>query len=456
MSLDYTIFLNYSIHSLYFCIMLKINRILVLGSGGREHVFTWKLSKELSKDNLFVAPGNAGTVDIATNINIGVNDFEAIGRFCLDNSIDCVLPGSEDPLVNGIVDYFNNDPALKHIYVFGPNKEAAQLEGSKSYCKAFMQRHNIPTAAYQSFDASTLTEGLTFLESLRPPYVLKADGLAAGKGVLIIDNLQDAKEELKNMLLNAKFGKASTRVVIEEFLSGIEFSVFVAMDGKNAIVLPEAKDYKRIGEKDTGLNTGGMGAVSPVPFANDDLMQKVMQTIVNPTVVGLVKEGLDFNGFIFFGLINDSGVPKVIEYNVRMGDPETEVVFPRIKSSFLQLLELAANKRLNEYEIEFDNQVCTTVFAVSGGYPGDYSKGKEMAIKEIEQSILFHAGTAFNQENKLVTNGGRVIAATAFGVTIEKALENSYNALQNINFEGMYYRRDIGLDLMSKSNNGNS
>jgi phosphoribosylamine---glycine ligase len=435
--------------------MLKINRILVLGSGGREHVFTWKLSQELSKDNLFVAPGNAGLNDIATAVAIGVNDFDAIAQFCIDNKIDCVLPGSEDPLVNGIVDYFKKEEKLKHIYVFGPNKEAAQLEGSKSYCKAFMQRHGIPTAAYQSFDASTLNNGLAFLDSLQAPYVLKADGLAAGKGVLIIDNLPEAKEELTNMLMKAKFGKASECVVIEEFLGGIEFSVFVAMDGKNAIVLPEAKDYKRIGEKDTGLNTGGMGAVSPVPFANSALMQKVMETIVNPTVAGLVDEGLDFNGFIFFGLISENGVPKVIEYNVRMGDPETEVVFPRIKSSFSQLLEMAANKRLDNYQMEIDKRVCTTVFAASGGYPGDYPKGKTIEIETINDTILFHAGTALNADNKLVTNGGRVIAASAFGNSIAAALENAYEALKNVKFEGMYYRKDIGQDLMNESSGNN-
>lgn len=434
---------------IYLCHMLKIDRILVLGSGGREHVFTWKLSREMSQDKLFVSPGNAGMTDTATVINIEINDFEAIGQFCLDNQINCVLPGSEDPLVKGIVDYFKNEDRLSHIYVFGPNKEAAQLEGSKSYCKAFMQRNGIPTAAYQSFDSSTLNDGLAFLASLQAPYVLKADGLAAGKGVLIIDNLPEAKVELTNMLMHAKFGKASSRVVIEEFLSGIEFSVFVAMDGQHALVLPEAKDYKRIGEKDTGLNTGGMGAVSPVPFANETLMEKVMETIVNPTVAGLVKEGLDFNGFLFFGLINDKGTPKVIEYNVRMGDPETEVVFPRIKSSFLQLLEMAANNQLNRYEIEIDERFCTTVFAVSSGYPGDYPKGKMMEIKTTFDAILFHAGTAFNQNNQLVTNGGRVIAASAFGNKIESALENSYKALKNVNFEGIYYRRDIGQDLMN-------
>jgi phosphoribosylamine--glycine ligase len=434
---------------MYFCIMFNLNRILVLGSGGREHVFTWKLSQEISKEKLFVAPGNAGMIDIATVVNMSVNDFDSIAQFCLDNQIDCVLPGSEDPLVNGIVDYFKKEEKLKHIYVFGPNKEAAQLEGSKSYCKSFMHRHGIPTAAYQSFDANTLTAGLFFLETLQAPYVLKADGLAAGKGVLIIDNLDEAKEELTNMLVNAKFGQASERVVIEEFLSGMEFSVFVAMDGENAIVLPEAKDYKRIGEKDTGLNTGGMGAVSPVPYANDALMKKVMETIVNPTVAGLVKEGLDFNGFIFFGLINENGIPKVIEYNVRMGDPETEVVFPRIKSSFLELLEKAANKQLNQYEIEIASEVCTAVFAVSGGYPGDYAKGKTMEINPTNNALLFHAGTAINQDNQLVTNGGRVIAAAAFGNTIDASLLNAYNALKNIKFEGMYYRNDIGQDLMN-------
>ncbi len=428
--------------------MLKISRILVLGSGGREHVFTWKLAQELSKENIFVAPGNAGINEIATVINIGVNDFKTIADFCIDNAIDCILPGSEDPLVNGIVDYFKGDERLKNIYVFGPNKEAANLEGSKSFCKAFMQRNGIPTAAYQSFDSSTLENGKAFLAQLKPPYVLKADGLAAGKGVLIIDNLQEAQDELTNMLLHSKFGSASSRVVIEEFLNGIEFSVFVAMDGKNAILLPEAKDYKRIGEKDTGLNTGGMGAVSPVPFANKTLMQKVMDSIITPTVNGLIQEKLDFNGFIFFGLINDNGIPKVIEYNVRMGDPETEVVFPRIKSSFVQLLEMAANKQLDNYKLEIDNHICTTVFAVSGGYPGDYTKGNAITIVPTNDALLFHAGTALSQNSIMVTNGGRVVAATAFGVSIQNALDNSYKALENIIFEGKYYRTDIGQDLM--------
>lgn len=422
-------------------------RVLILGSGGREHVFTWMLAKSVSKKDLFVAPGNSGTGEIATNVNIGVTDFEAIGEFCVAENIRYVIPGSEDPLVMGIVDYFDENPGLKHIYVLGPSAKGAQLEGSKKFAKEFMQRHHIPTASYGSFTAGTINEGKAFLESLRPPYVLKADGLAAGKGVLILDDVDEAKTALDRMLIEHQFGEASDCVVIEEFLEGIEFSAFVLTDGTNYLLLPEAKDYKRIGEMDQGLNTGGMGAVSPVPFVTDEIRQKVIDRIIEPTVKGLASENLNYKGFIFFGLMLVNDNPYVIEYNVRMGDPETEVVFPRIGSDFMELIELASNKRLNNAGIEIDKAYCTTVFLVSSGYPGSYRKGMELIINQSADSLLFHAGLR-KADGRLLTTGGRVLAISSFGSTLPKALSKCYETLEHITFDSGYYRRDIGQDLI--------
>ena len=421
--------------------------ILILGSGGREHTFAWKIAQSKDVNELFIAPGNAGTSTIGTNLSIAVNDFESIKTAVLEHQIGMVVVGPEDPLVNGIHDFFLKDPKIAHIPVIGPQKEAAQLEGSKEFAKAFMSRHNIPTAAYQSFTEDTLEEGYAFLETLSPPYVLKADGLAAGKGVLILDDLQEAKQELKAMLTEAKFGAASATVVIEEFLSGIELSCFVLTDGKDYKILPTAKDYKRIGEGDSGLNTGGMGAISPVPFADDEFMEKVRQQIVVPTVKGLEKEQLPYKGFIFIGLINVGGNPKVIEYNVRMGDPETEVVLPRIKNDLLAILLALSAGRLEEVALEFDPRAATTVMAVSGGYPEAYQKGYPISgLSGTEDAIIFHAGTLL-QNGEVVTNGGRVLAVTSFGETYKEALDGSYKNLAKIGFEKMYYRRDIGFDL---------
>jgi len=421
--------------------------ILLLGSGGREHAFAHKLIQSPQCDNLFVAPGNAGTAAIAKNLDISVTNFQAIKDTVLTHQINMVVVGPEDPLVNGIYDYFLKDDLLKDIPVIGPSKEGAQLEGSKDYAKQFMFRHNIPTAAYESFTAATVEKGHEFLETLNPPYVLKADGLAAGKGVLIINDLAEAKEELTNMLTNKKFGEASTTVVIEEFLDGIELSVFVLTDGKNYITLPTAKDYKRIGEGDTGLNTGGMGAVSPVPFADEAFMLKIENEIVKPTVNGLHKEDIDYKGFIFIGLINVDGQPKVIEYNVRMGDPETEVVLPRIKSDLLEAFVKLSQGKLNDITLTINPDTAATVMAVSGGYPEAYNKGLAISgLADIKDSIVFQAGTA-QESNGIVTSGGRVLAVTSFGKNHKEALKKSYQNIENIKFDRMYYRKDLGLDL---------
>ena len=421
--------------------------ILILGAGGREHTLAWKLKQSPKLGKLFVAPGNAGTAKIAMNIPIGVNDLEAIKKSVLEERIDMVIVGPEDPLVNGIHDFFLKDNDLAHIPVIGPQKAAAELEGSKEFAKKFMIRHNIPTAAYESFKADTLQNGYVFLESLNPPYVLKADGLAAGKGVVILNDLQEAKNELQSMLVDAKFGAASTTVVIEEFLSGIELSVFVLTDGKGYKVLPTAKDYKRIGEGDTGLNTGGMGAISPVPFANARFMDKVHERIVKPTVDGLKKDNLPYKGFIFIGLIKVGDEPKVIEYNVRMGDPETEVVIPRIKNDMVSLFEAVADQTLDSVNLEIDERTAATVMLVSGGYPEAYKKGKTIrGFKDIDDSMVFHAGTTI-KEDETITNGGRVMAITSYGKNFKEALGTSYKNIEKINFEGMNYRKDIGFDL---------
>jgi len=421
--------------------------VLILGSGGREHAFAWKLAQSNKLDNLFIAPGNAGTAEVGTNVEIGVNDFEAIKSFVLDNDIQMVVVGPEDPLVNGIHDFFLADDALKNIGIIGPKKDGAELEGSKEFSKIFMEKHGVPTAKYKSFTISNLEEGYTFLESLNPPYVLKADGLAAGKGVLILDDLAEAKTELANMT-NGKFGDASATVVIEEFLHGIELSVFVLTDGENYKILPSAKDYKRIGEGDVGLNTGGMGAISPVPFADEAYLQKVEELVVKPTIAGLKADGIDYKGFIFIGLMNDNGNPSVVEYNVRMGDPETEVVIPRIKSDLLDLFEGVMNQTLNEKIFEVDERIATTVMLVSGGYPEAYEKGKIMTgFDIIENGIPFHAGTK-QEGNNVVTSGGRVLALTSFGDTIKEALSYSFANAEKINFEKKNYRKDIGFDLV--------
>lgn len=421
--------------------------ILILGAGGREHTLAWKLKQSPKLSKLFVAPGNAGTAAIATNLAIGVNDFEAIKNAVVSEKINMVIVGPEDPLVNGVHDFFLNDEILKNIPVIGPQKAAATLEGSKDFAKEFMMRHNIPTAAYQSFTSETLEKGYEFLDTLKPPYVLKADGLAAGKGVLILKDLQEAKDELKEMLVSAKFGSASTTVVIEEFLDGIELSVFVLTDGKNYKVLPTAKDYKRIGEGDTGLNTGGMGAISPVPFANKEFMDKIHDNVVLPTVEGLKKDGLPYKGFIFIGLIKVDNSPKVIEYNVRLGDPETEVVIPRIKNDLLEVFEAVANQTLDQIHLQLDERTATTVMAVSGGYPEAYEKGIEITgFDTITDATVFHAGTTL-KNNTVVTAGGRVLAVTAFGSDFKEALKKSYVNMEKIQFNKMYYRKDLGFDL---------
>ena len=426
--------------------MDKIN-ILVLGSGGREHTFCWKLAQSQLTNQLFIAPGNGGTADLATNLDIGVNDFEKIKKAVLQNQIKLVIVGPEDPLVNGVHDFFLSDQALKDIPVIGPQKLGATLEGSKEFAKAFMLRHNIPTAQYGSFTAENIDQGYDFLEQMKSPYVLKADGLAAGKGVLIIEDLNEAKIELANMLLDKKFGAASSKVVIEEFLTGIELSCFVLTDGKDHLTFPMAKDYKRIGEGDKGLNTGGMGAVSPVPFTDDQFYQKIHQRIVKPTIEGLHKDNIPYVGFVFIGLIKVGEDPYVIEYNVRMGDPETQVVLPRIKNDLGELLLAAAERRLSQIEIEIDDRSATTVVAVSGGYPEKYEKGKEITgLENVKGSTVFHAGTTI-KEGKTVTNGGRVLAVTSYGEDHSFALKQSYNQVEKINFEGIYFRGDIGFDL---------
>lgn len=421
--------------------------VLVLGSGGREHAFTRQLALSDSCEQLFVAPGNAGTAAIATNLDVAVTDFEGIKAAVLDKNIDMVVVGPEDPLVRGIYDFFKADDQLADVMVIGPSKQGAELEGSKERAKEFMSDHGIPTAAYKSFTAGTLQEGKAFLETLSPPYVLKADGLAAGKGVLILSDLDEAKAELENMLAHAKFGDASAKVVIEEFLDGIELSVFVLTDGKNYKILPTAKDYKRIGEGDTGLNTGGMGAVSPVPFADEVFMQKIENRIVIPTVNGLAKEGIEYVGFVFIGLIKVGDDPFVIEYNVRMGDPETEVVLPRIQSDLAALLKSASQGTLNQFELEIDQRSATTVMLVSGGYPEAYEKGKEISGTEaVKDSIVFHAGTKLDG-NDVVTSGGRVIAVTSLDSDWRMAIKKSYQNAEKIRFDKMYYRTDIGFDL---------
>ncbi len=421
--------------------------ILILGSGGREHTFAYKISQSERCDKLFVAPGNAGTASIATNVELKVTDFEAVKKCVVENNIEMVVVGPEDPLVHGIADYFATTPALKHVMLIGPSKRGALLEGSKQRAKEFMMQHKIPTAAYQSFTVDTLDAGKSFLEKLNPPYVLKADGLAAGKGVLILDNLAQAKQELENMLSHNKFGEASSKVVIEEFLDGIELSVFVLTDGKNYKILPTAKDYKRIGEGDTGLNTGGMGAISPVPFADDVLMKKIEERIVKPTVNGLSEENIDYKGFVFIGLIKVNNEPYVIEYNVRMGDPETEVVLPRIKTDLVTLFEATYREKLNDIAIEIDERAATTVMLVSGGYPEAYEKGKEiLGLENVNDSIVFHAGTKLDS-GKIITNGGRVLAVTSLDNDFKKALKKSYQNIEKLSFNRMEYRKDIGFDL---------
>jgi len=422
--------------------------VLILGSGGREHAFALKLSESKKIKQLFVAPGNAGTAKIALNINLSLSDFDAIKQAVLKNAIKMVLVGPEVPLVAGIHDFFLSDSDLKHIPVIGPKKDGALLEGSKDFSKQFMQKHGIPTAKYQSFTHNNLEEGYKFLETLEPPFVLKADGLAAGKGVLILNSLDAAKQELKEMVANQKFGDASSTVVIEEFLKGIELSVFVLTDGKSYKILPSAKDYKRIGEGDVGLNTGGMGAISPVPFADKAFLNKVEELVVKPTINGLQKDNIDYRGFIFIGLMNDNGNPSVVEYNVRMGDPETEVVLPRIESDLFDLFEGVANQTLHEKYFSVMDKTATTVMLVSGGYPEAYQKNKEISgFETIEESIVYHAGTVL-KDNKTLTSGGRVMAITSLGTTIEEALEKSYRSIDKIHFDGMNYRTDIGFDLI--------
>ena len=421
--------------------------ILLLGSGGREHALAWKMLQSPRCSKLFVAPGNAGTHEIATNVNLNPLDFDAVKAFVLSEKIEMVVVGPEDPLVKGIFDFFEKDNDLKNIPVIGPSKLGAQLEGSKEFAKEFLVKHNIPTAAYDSFTKETVEQGYAFLETLQPPYVLKADGLAAGKGVLIIHDLEEAKVELRNMLVDEKFGAASSKVVIEEFLDGIELSCFVLTDGKNYKILPTAKDYKRIGEGDTGLNTGGMGAVSPVPFADAILLKKIENRIVKPTIDGLVKDGITYKGFVFIGLINVKGEPIVIEYNVRMGDPETEVVMPRIKSDLVELFQAVANQTLNKVSLEIDERSATTIMIVSGGYPEEYQKGKEITgIENVTDSIVFHAGTKIENE-KVVSNGGRVLAVTSYGDNFQAAIKKSYQSIEKLHFDTMYYRKDIGFDL---------
>ena len=423
--------------------------VLILGSGGREHALAWKISQSSSCTNLYIAPGNGGTKECGENVSINLKDFKAIGVFVSEKKIDFVVVGPEEPLVQGIVDYFQNDPSLKNIRILGPSAAGAKLEGSKDYAKAFMARHKIPTASYKSFTKDSQGDARSFLESLKPPYVLKADGLAAGKGVLISESIEEAGQNVINMLEHSKFGTAGSKIVIEEFLRGIELSVFVLTDGSSYKILPEAKDYKRIGDNDSGPNTGGMGAVSPVPFAGKDFMRKVEDNIIKPTIDALRNENIFYRGFIFIGLMNVDGNPYVIEYNVRMGDPETEVVFPRITSNVLELLYNAADGRLDEATLDVDPRTAVTIMAVSGGYPESYQSGKPISMdKRYDSSIIFHAGTAWDK-GKLVTNGGRVLSVTSFGNTIEEAGENAYRQLGAIDFENKFWRKDIGRDLVN-------
>lgn len=421
--------------------------ILLIGSGGREHTMAWKLAQSPKLSQLYIAPGNAGTSQHGVNVAINPENFPLLKTFCLEKKIDMVVVGPEAPLVAGIADFISEDEELAHIPVIGPKKAGALLEGSKDFSKAFMLRNNVPTGAAKTFDKSTLSEGMAYLETQQPPYVLKADGLAAGKGVIITEDLAEAKATLEEML-GGKFGTASSQVLVEQYLKGIELSVFVLTDGKEYVILPEAKDYKRIGEGDTGLNTGGMGAISPVPFADAAFLKKVEEKVVKPSIAGLQKENIPFVGFLFIGLMNVEGEPYVIEYNVRMGDPETEVVFPRIKSDLVELFELTAQGKLSEAKPEIDSRFATTVMLVSGGYPEGYEKGKKMeGIPEVTEAIPFHAGTKLGENGEILTSGGRVMALTAFGETIEEALKNSYAAANKICFDKIYYRKDIGFDL---------
>lgn len=421
--------------------------ILIIGSGGREHALAWKINQSPQCDNLFVAPGNGGTSDVATNLEVNVKDFSAVKAIILENNIHLLVIGPEEPLVLGLVDELKLDQSLKELLIIGPGKSGAMLEGSKQFAKDFMNKNGVPTAAAKVFDASNIAEGYVFLEQLKPPYVLKADGLAAGKGVLITQDITEAKKNLDDLILHKKFGEASTRVLVEEFLSGIELSVFVITDGKDYLILPEAKDYKRIGENDSGPNTGGMGAVSPVLFADEPFMKKVEEEVVKPTVRGIQEAGMDYCGFVFIGLMNDSGNPKVIEYNVRMGDPETEVVLPRIESDLVEILVATARNQLKGQKLSITPQTATTVMMVSEGYPGTYEKGREIRFsRDITNAIPFHAGTS-SVNGKLVTNGGRVVALTALGANMKEALEKSYAAVSSIEWEGKNFRTDIGFDL---------